>query len=97
MQRQAVSLLTPQRAFVGTGLEARVAHDSGAVARIQRSGYVLYADANRIDVLTESDSALTSTPFTRETIWLTRYQRSNQDTCMHQRPSVFTKYLGSCR
>jgi DNA-directed RNA polymerase subunit beta len=42
MQRQAVSLLTPQRAFVGTGLEARVAYDSGAVARIQRSGYVLY-------------------------------------------------------
>ena len=99
MQRQAVSLLTPQRAFVGTGLEARVAHDSGAVARIQRSGYVLYADANRIDVLTESDSVLTSTPFTRETIWLTRYQRSNQDTCMHQRPSVLPNtwvHAGEC-
>ena len=99
MQRQAVSLLTAQRAFVGTGLEARVAHDSGAVARIQRSGYVLYADANRIDVLTESDSALTSTPFTRETIWLTRYQRSNQDTCMHQRPSVLPNtwvHAGEC-
>jgi DNA-directed RNA polymerase subunit beta len=99
MQRQAVSLLTPQRAFVGTGLEARVAHESGAVARIQRSGYVLYADANRIDVLTESDSVLTSTPFTRETIWLTRYQRSNQDTCMHQRPSVLPNtwvHAGEC-
>ena len=99
MQRQAVSLLTAQRAFVGTGLEARVAHDSGAVARIQRSGYVLYADANRIDILTESDSALTSTPFTRETIWLTRYQRSNQDTCMHQRPSVLPNtwvHAGEC-
>ena len=99
MQRQAGSLLTPQRAFVGTGLEARVAHDSGAVARIQRSGYVLYADANRIDVLTESDSALTSMPFTRETIWLTRYQRSNQDTCMHQRPSVLPNtwvHAGEC-
>ena len=99
MQRQAVSLLTPQRAFVGTGLEARVAHDSGAVARIQRSGYVLYADANRIDILTESDSVLTSTPFTRETIWLTRYQRSNQDTCMHQRPSVLPNtwvHAGEC-
>jgi len=99
MQRQAVSLLTPQRAFVGTGLEARVAHDSGAVARIQRSGYVLYADANRIDVLTESDSVLTSTPFQRETIWLTRYQRSNQDTCMHQRPSVLPNtwvHAGEC-
>ncbi len=99
MQRQAVSLLTPQRAFVGTGLEARVAHDSGAVARIQRSGYVLYADSNRIDILTESDSTLTSTPFTRETIWLTRYQRSNQDTCMHQRPSVLPNtwvHAGEC-
>ena len=99
MQRQAVSLLTPQRAFVGTGLEARVAHDSGSVARIQRSGYVLYADANRIDVLTESDPVLTLTPFTHETIWLTKYQRSNQDTCMHQRPSVLPNtwvHAGEC-
>jgi DNA-directed RNA polymerase subunit beta len=99
MQRQAVSLLTPQRAFVGTGLEARVAHDSGSVARIQRSGYVLYADSNRIDVLTESDLMLTSAPFTRETIWLTKYQRSNQDTCMHQRPSVLPNtwvHAGEC-
>ena len=99
MQRQAVSLLTPERAFVGTGLEGRVAHDSGAVARIQNSGYVLYADANRIDILTESDPVLTSTPFTRETIWLTRYQRSNQDTCMHQRPSVLPNtwvHAGEC-
>ena len=92
MQRQAVSLLTPQRAFVGTGFEARVAYDSGAVARIQRSGYVLYADAQRVDVLTHAPSTVQPSPgvsaFTRETVWLTTYQRSNQDTCMHQRPSV---------
>jgi DNA-directed RNA polymerase subunit beta len=92
MQRQAVSLLTPQRAFVGTGLEARVPHDSGAVARLRRSGYVLYADAQRVDVLTQVPLSCEMQPqtnaFTRETVWLTTYQRSNQDTCMHQRPSV---------
>jgi DNA-directed RNA polymerase subunit beta len=98
MQRQAVPVLRPERAFVGTGLEARVPHDSGAVARIRRSGYILYADAQRIEVLTHtpaapgraSDARTHCVPpaFARETIWLTTYQRSNQDTCMHQRPSV---------
>ena len=92
MQRQAVSLLTPQRAFVGTGLEARVPHDSGAVARLRRSGYVVYADAQRVDVLTQTPASCAGSPhtmdFMRETVWLTTYQRSNQDTCMHQRPSV---------
>ena len=102
MQRQAVSLLTPQRAFVGTGLEARVTHDSGAVARIRKSGYVLYADAQRIDVLTEKSSVgqfVNEPIFKRETISLTTYQRSNQDTCMHQRPSVVPNtwvHAGEC-
>ena len=102
MQRQAVSLLTPQRAFVGTGLEARVTHDSGAVARIRKSGYVLYADAQRIDVLTEKSSVgqfVNEPIFKRETISLTTYQRSNQDTCMHQRPSVIPNtwvHAGEC-
>ena len=92
MQRQAVSLLTPQRAFVGTGLEARVPHDSGAVARLRHSGYVLYADAQRIDVLTQpvpkGRPTAQEPPCKHETVWLTTYQRSNQDTCIHQRPSV---------
>ena len=102
MQRQAVSLLTPQRAFVGTGLEARVTHDSGAVARIRKSGYILYADAQRIDVLTEKSSVsqfVNEPTFKRETISLTTYQRSNQDTCMHQRPSVVPNtwvHAGEC-
>ena len=102
MQRQAVSLLTPQRAFVGTGLEARVTHDSGAVARIRKSGYVLYADAQRIDVLTEKSAVgqfVNEPTFKRETISLTTYQRSNQDTCMHQRPSVVPNtwvHAGEC-
>ena len=81
MQRQAVSLLTPQRAFVGTGLEARVTHDSGAVARIRKSGYVLYADAQRIDVLTEKSAVgqfVNEPTFKRETISLTTYQRSTK-------------------
>jgi DNA-directed RNA polymerase subunit beta len=102
MQRQAVSLLTPQRAFVGTGLEARVTHDSGAVARIRKSAYVLYADSQRIDVLTEKSVGRKSPnepSFERETIPLTTYQRSNQDTCMHQRPSVVPNtwvHAGEC-
>jgi DNA-directed RNA polymerase subunit beta len=87
MQRQAVSLLTPQRAYVGTGLEARVSYDSGAVPRLKRSGYVLYADAQRVDVLTQTPQ-MAGANFTRETVWLQTYQRSNQDTCIHQRPSV---------
>ena len=102
MQRQAVSLLTPQRAFVGTGLEARVTHDSGAVARIRKSAYVLYTDSQRIDVLTEKSVGCKSPnepSFERETIALTTYQRSNQDTCMHQRPSVVPNtwvHAGEC-
>ena len=101
MQRQAVSLLTPQRAFVGTGLEARVSHDSGAVPRLRQSGYVLYADAQRVDVLTQTPASeeLRAGKFTRETVWLQTYQRSNQDTCMHQRPSVTANtwvHAGEC-
>jgi DNA-directed RNA polymerase subunit beta len=103
MQRQAVPVLRPERAFVGTGLEARVPHDSGAVARIRRSGYVLYADAQRIEVLTHvptpSGRVSYKPTFSRETIWLATYQRSNQDTCMHQRPSVFPNmwvHAGEC-
>ena len=90
MQRQAVSLLTPQRAFVGTGLEARVTYDSGAVARIGQSGYVLYVDSQRIEVLTQvpASSNVNEMSLERQTVHLTTYQRSNQDTCMHQRPSV---------
>jgi DNA-directed RNA polymerase subunit beta len=107
MQRQAVSLLIPERAFVGTGLEGRVTHNSGAIAMARQSSYVLYADAKRIDVLTYTPQvgtpttflppalglnslvpATTGPAFKLETTWLLNYQRSNQDTCMHQRPSV---------
>ena len=93
MQRQAVSLLTPERAFVGTGLEGRVTHNSGAIAIAKQSSYVLYADAKRVDVLMQTPVQPTrcktqSPTFQLETTWLLNYQRSNQDTCMHQRPSV---------
>ena len=93
MQRQAVSLLVPERAFVGTGLEGRVAHNSGALAIAKQSSYVLYADAKRIDVLMQApaepyNSNHEAEGFQLSTTWLLNYQRSNQDTCMHQRPSV---------
>ena len=89
MQRQAVSLLTPERAFVGTGLEGRVTRDAGAIMVAAQSSYVLYADARRIEIVT-APSQPNSLPskLQVETLWLLNYQRSNQDTCMHQRPSV---------
>ena len=87
--------------FVGTGLEARVTYDSGAVARIERSGYVLYVDSQRIEILTQAPVAsnVNEMSLERQTVHLTTYQRSNQDTCMHQRPSVLPNtwvHAGEC-
>ena len=81
MQRQAVPLLRPERPLVGTGLEAQAARDSGMVIVSRVDGEVTYVDANRIRVRTESG---------RETEQLLqKYNRSNQDTCLNQRPIVF--------
>nr|YP_010932317.1 RNA polymerase beta subunit [Hormidiella parvula]WKT05946.1 RNA polymerase beta subunit [Hormidiella parvula] len=80
MQRQAVPLLNPERAIVGTGLEAQVAIDSGTLIRARQDGLVCYADARTIQV--EHDS-LGLVQYD-----LQLYQRSNQDTCIHQRPLV---------
>ena len=81
MQRQAVPLLRPERPLVGTGLEAQAARDSGMVIVCRVDGEVTYVDANRIRVRTESG---------RETEQLLqKYNRSNQDTCLNQRPIVF--------
>lgn len=81
MQRQAVPLLRPQRPLVGTGLEAQAARDSGMVVLSQTDGVVTYVDANRICIKTDNGSEVTYT--------LQKYQRSNQDTCLNQRPLVF--------
>ncbi|MEM7769982.1 MAG: DNA-directed RNA polymerase subunit beta [Cyanobacteria bacterium P01_E01_bin.6] len=81
MQRQAVPLLRPERPLVGTGLEAQAARDSGMVLVSRVSGHVSYVDANRVCIEDEHNK-------THEYL-LQKYQRSNQDTCLNQRPIVF--------
>ncbi|MBW4469481.1 MAG: DNA-directed RNA polymerase subunit beta [Stenomitos rutilans HA7619-LM2] len=81
MQRQAVPLLRPERPLVGTGLEAQAARDSGMVIVSRTDGEVTYVSADRLRV---------KSPEGREIEYqLQKYQRSNQDTCLNQRPIVF--------
>jgi DNA-directed RNA polymerase subunit beta len=81
MQRQAVPLLRPERPLVGTGLEAQAARDSGMVVVSRVDGAVTYVDANRIVVRDHGGQDYEHK--------LQKYQRSNQDTCLNQRPLVF--------
>jgi DNA-directed RNA polymerase subunit beta len=81
MQRQAVPLLRPERPLVGTGLEAQAARDSGMVVVSPCDGEIAFVDARRIRVRAKD----TGEEF--EYI-LQKYQRSNQDTCLNQRPIV---------
>jgi DNA-directed RNA polymerase subunit beta len=84
MQRQAVPLLKPSRPLVGTGLEAQAARDSGMVVIAKAPGEVTYIDATKIRVKTETPEGNG-----REIHYeLQKYQRSNQDTCLNQRPLV---------
>ena len=89
MQRQAVSLLRSERAFVGTGLEGRVTRDSGSLLVAKQTGYVTYADAQRIEYVTPKDDP-TGTQFKliAHSVELECYHRSNQDSCLHHRPLV---------
>jgi DNA-directed RNA polymerase subunit beta len=82
MQRQAVPLLRPERPLVGTGLEAQAARDSGMVIVSRTDGEVTYVAADRLRVRDSNTG--------REIEYqLQKYQRSNQDTCLNQRPIVF--------
>ncbi len=81
MQRQAVPLLRPERPLVGTGLEAQAARDSGMVIVSRTDGEVTYVDARRIRVRDENNR--------EHDYQIQKYQRSNQDTCLNQRPIVF--------
>ncbi|MEO0537382.1 MAG: DNA-directed RNA polymerase subunit beta [Cyanobacteria bacterium P01_A01_bin.123] len=81
MQRQAVPLLRPERPLVGTGLEAQAARDSGMVIVTQTDGEIAYVDANRVVVRDPEGVS--------HTYHLQKYQRSNQDTCLNQRPLIF--------
>jgi DNA-directed RNA polymerase subunit beta len=90
MQRQAVPLLQPEAPLVGTGMEHIVARDSGAVVVARRPGVCEYVSANRIVVRAETRSKKADPvqDLPLDIYNLTKYRRSNQNTCINQRPIV---------
>jgi DNA-directed RNA polymerase subunit beta len=80
MQRQAVPLLQPRSPIVGTGIEWQAARDSGQVVVARQDGTVMRADASTIIIRTDD-----GTDFEYQ---LQKFVRSNQDTCINQRPLV---------
>ena len=86
MQRQAVPLLRAAAPIVGTGMEGAVARDSGSAITASRSGVVDQVDANRIVIhaLGDKDSSKSTVDIYK----LAKFQRSNQNTCITQRPLV---------
>jgi DNA-directed RNA polymerase subunit beta len=87
MQRQAVPTLRPEKALVGTGVERVAAVDSGTVVTARRGGVVDYVDTNRI-VIRVNDDETVAGEVGVDIYNLIKYQRSNQDTNIHQRPIV---------
>jgi DNA-directed RNA polymerase subunit beta len=85
MQRQAVPTLRPEKAFVGTGVERVAAVDSGTVVTARRGGVVDYVDTNRI-VIRVNDAETVAGEVGVDIYNLIKYQRSNQNTNIHQRP-----------
>ena len=96
MQRQAVPLLRAEAPLVGTGMEAIVAHDSGAVVIAENDGEVISVDATRIVIRTEKKSKgkiktkRSQLDSNVDIYTLSKFQRSNQNTCVNQRPRVFS-------
>ncbi len=93
MQRQAVPLLQPEAPIVGTGMEKKVAQDSRAMIISEDNGVVEYVDSNKIivkyDINPSSIEALTSfNDVRRVTYDLIKFQGTNQETCITQRPIV---------
>ncbi|MBT3766651.1 MAG: DNA-directed RNA polymerase subunit beta, partial [Rhodospirillales bacterium] len=86
MQRQAVPLLKAEAPFVGTGMEVVVAKDSGATITARRSGIVDQVDATRIVVRATEEESHSETGV--DIYNLLKFQRSNQNTNLHQRPLV---------
>ena len=86
MQRQAVPLVRSSAPLVGTGMEAIVARDSGAAIQARRTGVVDQVDAKRI-VIRATDETDPTKPGV-DIYTLAKFQRSNQSTCINQRPLV---------
>src|SRR5437667_10059042 len=89
MQRQAVPLLRTAAPLVGTGMEEITARDSGAVVICRRSGIVDSIDSERIIVRVESaEDGHFSRAVGSDICQLTKFKRSNQNTCINQKPIV---------
>jgi len=90
MQRQAVPLLRAEAPLIGTGMEAVTARDSGAVVLCRRSGVVDSVDSERIIVLVEGNfhEGQLSREVGADIYTLTKFKRSNQNTCITQKPIV---------
>src|SRR5581483_1993363 len=91
MQRQAVPLLRAEAPYVGTGMERVTARDSGAVVICKRSGIVDSVDSERIIVRVEGGAheGQMSREVGADIYQLTKFKRSNQNTCISQKPIVF--------
>jgi len=87
MQRQAVPTLRTEKPLVGTGMERIVARDSGVTVVAKRGGTVEFLDASRIVVRVNDDETEAGVPGV-DIYNLTKYTRSNQNTCINQKPLV---------
>jgi DNA-directed RNA polymerase subunit beta len=90
MQRQAVPLIKPASPIVGTGLEAKVALDSRMLINAEGPGNVQYVDATRITIKYDrsEEDQLVSFEDDFKTYYLTKFQRTNQGTCINLKPIV---------
>jgi len=90
MQRQAVPLVFPEAPRVGTGMEGKCAYDSGVLVKARRSGTVTRVSSSEVIVKPDSKTGAgpQTTPEGMDVYRLTKYQRTNQDTCYNQRPIV---------
>ncbi len=86
MQRQAVPLLRSEAPFVGTGMESPVARDSGVAIVAKRAGIIDQVDASRIVIRVTDESAMTASNV--DIYNLLKFQRSNDKTCVNQKPLV---------
>ena len=89
MQRQAVPTMVTDKPLVGTGMELTVAKDSGVTVVSKRGGTVDSVDASRIVIRVNDDEVIAGEPGV-DIYNLTKYTRSNQNTCINQRPLVKT-------
>jgi len=86
MQRQAVPLINPEPPLVGTGMEKKIAHDSGQLIMANHSGKVTQVSGDRI-VIEYKEDGKGKTPL-KDEYRIYKFRRSNQGTCINQRPIV---------